>query len=59
MRAIKNYIPRLREKVLHFYSNIIISHKTSKAYFLYPNLSQGGYFLWPKNEPMGATKYQR
>nr|DAQ89627.1 MAG TPA: hypothetical protein [Caudoviricetes sp.]DAT19390.1 MAG TPA: hypothetical protein [Caudoviricetes sp.] len=44
MRATKNYIPSLREKVLHFYSNIIIPYKTSKAYFLYSNLSQGGYF---------------
>ena len=48
MRATKNYIPSLREKVFHFYSNIIISHKTSKAYFLYPNLSQGGYFYGKK-----------
>ena len=44
MRATKNYIPSLREKVFHFYSNIIISHKTSKAYFFYSNLSLGGYF---------------
>lgn len=48
MRATKNYIPSLREKVFHFYSNIIISHKTSKAYFLYSNLSQGGYFYGKK-----------
>lgn len=44
VRAIKNYIPSLREKVFHFYSNIIIPHKTSKAYFVIPILSQGGYF---------------
>lgn len=48
MRATKNYIPSLREKVFHFYSNIIISHKTSKAYFLYSNLSLGGYFYGKK-----------